>query len=44
MVRAWDELVALYDEEAPSGTCPRLYARIKQLRTDVRDCDVGGGA
>jgi hypothetical protein len=30
-VRAWDELTALYEEEAPSGTAPKLWERLKQL-------------
>jgi hypothetical protein len=29
----WDELTALYEEELPSGTAPRLYARMKELGT-----------
>lgn len=32
LVEAWDELTALFDEEAPSGTCPKLYARMQALR------------
>jgi hypothetical protein len=28
---AWNELETLYREELPSGTCPRLYARMKAL-------------
>lgn len=36
IVDAWDELVALLDEERPSGQAPKLYARIKQLRADAR--------
>lgn len=28
---AWDELTALYEEELPHGTAPRLYARMKAL-------------
>lgn len=31
-VAAWDELTALYEQEAPSGICPRLYARMRELR------------
>lgn len=27
----WEELESLYREELPSGTAPRLYARMKQL-------------
>ncbi len=28
---AWDELTALYEEESPRGTAPKLYARMKEL-------------
>lgn len=31
MVLAWEELTALYEEEAPSGLAPKLYARMKEL-------------
>jgi hypothetical protein len=31
LVAAWDELTAIYEEELPSGQCPRLYARMKEL-------------
>ncbi len=31
LVKAWDELTALYEEELPRGTAPKLYARIKHL-------------
>ena len=34
-VEAWDELTALYEEELPIGTCPKLYARLQQLRGDA---------
>lgn len=27
----WDELTALWEEESPSRTCPRLYARMQEL-------------
>ncbi len=27
----WDELTQIYEEEFPSGVCPRLYARMKEL-------------
>lgn len=27
----WDELEALYLEESPTGTCPKLYARMREL-------------
>lgn len=30
-VNAWAELEALYREEAPTGTCPRLFARLHAL-------------
>jgi hypothetical protein len=33
LVAAWDELTALYEQELPSGTAPRLYKRIQELRT-----------
>jgi hypothetical protein len=32
LVKHWDELTELYEVEAPSGTCPRLYARMRELR------------
>lgn len=32
MVAEWDDLSALYERELPSGRCPRLYARMRQLR------------
>ena len=38
---AWDELTALYEEELPSGICPKLYARMHEL---TRPLDVGGAA
>jgi hypothetical protein len=28
---AWDQMDALYAEEAPKGTCPKLYALMKRL-------------
>ena len=31
LVEHWDELTALYEEEAPSGEAPKLYARIQEL-------------
>jgi hypothetical protein len=31
LVAAWDELEALYNEEWPTGLCPKLYARMKEL-------------
>lgn len=32
LIAAWDELTALYEEEVASGTAPKLYARMRQLR------------
>jgi hypothetical protein len=37
-VDAWDELTALYEEELPTGTCPRLYARMKELEKAGESC------
>lgn len=31
-VEAWDELTVLYEEELPSGKCPKLYKRMQELR------------
>lgn len=31
LVAHWDELTALYEEESPSGTAPKLYARMVAL-------------
>lgn len=31
LVREWDELTRLYEEEEPSGRCPKLYRRMKEL-------------
>lgn len=31
LVGAWDELTALYEEELPKHTAPKLYARMKGL-------------
>jgi hypothetical protein len=31
-VAAWDELTTLYEEESPKRTCPKLYARMRELR------------
>lgn len=31
LVAHWEELEALLREEAPTGLCPRLYARMKEL-------------
>lgn len=36
LVAHWDELCALMDEEAPSGQCPKTYARMIQLRKVTR--------
>lgn len=33
LVQAWDELTALYEEELPNGTAPKLYKRIQELRS-----------
>lgn len=30
-IPVWDELVALYDEEYPTGTAPKLYDRLRAL-------------
>ena len=31
LVREWARLTDLYEEEAPSGTAPKLYAAVKEL-------------
>jgi len=31
LVDNWVELVILYEEEFPTGTCPKLYERMKEL-------------
>lgn len=31
LVEAWDELTALYEEELPTGKCPKLYARMQMI-------------
>ena len=31
LVEHWDELEALYEEEAPSGVAPKLFARMQEL-------------
>jgi hypothetical protein len=36
---AWAELEALYVEELPSGKCPRLYARMRELELQRRSTD-----
>jgi hypothetical protein len=35
LVDAWDELTALYEEELPRGTAPKLYKRMRQLRGEA---------
>lgn len=32
LVEVWDELTGLYEEELPTGRCPKLYERMKDLR------------
>lgn len=32
LVDAWDELEALWEEESPTGKCPKLFERMKELR------------
>lgn len=32
LAAAWDELEALYEEELPSGSGPKLYARMRELQ------------
>jgi hypothetical protein len=39
MVDVWGELEALYDEESPSGNCPRLYDRMRELVAQCRLTD-----
>jgi hypothetical protein len=34
-VREWDRMTALYEEELPSGTAPKLYALMQQLRGEA---------
>lgn len=36
LVDAWDELTALYEEEAPLKLAPKLYARMQELRAVSR--------
>ena len=31
LTAAWDELEKLYEEELPTGKCPKLYARMKEI-------------
>lgn len=35
LVDHWDELAALYEEELPKGTAPKMYARMQELRALV---------
>ena len=35
LIEAWDELERIYLEELPSGKCPRLYERMKQIIADA---------
>lgn len=35
LVDAWDELTALYEEELPSGTAPKLYERMHELLAEA---------
>ena len=35
-IRAWNELTMLYEEELPTGRCPKLYDRMQQCRVDLR--------
>lgn len=48
MIKAWDELEALYREEHPDhrGNGPKLYARMKQIEKDCEkiQADLAGGA
>lgn len=43
LVDAWDELTALYLEELPSGSCPKLWARMRTL-TAEQDRELTGPA
>ena len=36
LVDVWDELTALYKEELPKKTAPKLYARIQEFTTHVQ--------
>lgn len=38
-IAAWPELTALYEEELPQGTAPKLYARLKQLEEQGKNAD-----
>ena len=35
----WDELVGLYEEEKPNGSCPKLYERMNVLRDEAMRID-----
>ena len=35
IIDAWDEIAALYDEEAPSGRAPKCYALMLRLRREA---------
>lgn len=37
LIGAWPELEALWNEESPSGTCPKLYARMQGLLAGVKE-------
>jgi hypothetical protein len=34
LVREWDRMTALYEEELPKGTAPKLYALMKRFRAE----------
>jgi hypothetical protein len=34
----WDELEKMYEEESPSGSCPKLRARMQELFKEVKGC------
>lgn len=36
-VDAWDELTALWEEESPSGKCPKLFERLQGLVKEYRE-------
>lgn len=36
LVDSWDELTALYEEELPKKSAPKLYARMRQLIGEAR--------
>ena len=39
LVREWDTLTKLYEEELPSGSCPKLYAAMQPLIEEGRLAD-----